>query len=174
MDIADKIVSALTHSLHVEYVRLNSGDPNPDKGITGFVVSPEFEEMTSLGRQERIESALSKMLTPKENRQVLMIAGVTPLEYDSVGSRIRVQQVREVPDGTLQVLLHGTLSDAEYVRGAINNQKGVQTTEPEQVPGAVGTLMSFTARSKESDVLSKSAVIRTLGADRYIEVMCDA
>ena len=172
MDIADKIIKALNHSLKVEYVRLDS-----DGGISGFVVSPDFEDMRSLDRQERIESALHDSptpLTPQENRQVLMIAGITPTEYESVGSRIRVHRVKEIGEGDMEILLHGSMADAEYIRGALNNQKGVQTTEPEQVPGAIGVLMAFTAKRNGSDPLTKSAVIRVLEADRYIEVMSGA
>jgi len=172
VDTADKIVKALTHSLKVDYVRLNS-----DGGITGFVVSPDFEDMTSLGRQERIESALNDSptpLTPQENRQVLMIAGITPVEYDSVGARIRVHRVKEMAGGTIQVMLHGSLADAEYVRGALNSVKGVQTTEPEPVPGLEGIMTSFIASSTVSDPLTKAAAIRILKVDHYIEVVDDA
>ena len=100
-----------------------------------------------------------------------MIAAATPDEYSSVGAKIRVHKVKEVSDGDLKILLHGDRADAEYIRGALNNQKGVETSAPEQVPGAVGVLMSFTAKSTGSDALTRAAALRILAADRYIEIM---
>ena len=103
-----------------------------------------------------------------------MIAGMTPEEYESVGARIRIDKVKEMADGTLQILLQGGRSDAEYVRGALDNQKGVQTTEPKQVPGAVGILMSFRAKGSGANPLTKTRAIQILKRDRYIEVMANA
>ena len=172
MDVRDKVIDALTNSLEVHYMRLEDDD-----GIIGFVVSPQFRDMSTLDRQGLIENALSrssKPLTAQEQRQVLMIAGLTPEEYESVGARIRVHKVKEMAGGAVEVLLHGGLSDAEYVRGALNNQKGVQTTEPRQVPGAVGILMSFRAKGSGANPLTKTRAIQILKRDRYIEVMANA
>ena len=172
MDVRDKVINALTNSLEVHYIRLEDDD-----GITGFVVSPQFRDMSTLDRQGLIENALSrspKPLTAQEQRQVLMIAGLTPEEYESVGARIRVHEVKEMAGGAVEILLHGGLSDAEYVRGALNNQKGVQTTEPRQVPGAVGILMSFRAKGSGANPLTKARAIQILKRDRYIEVMANA
>ena len=63
MDIKDKIVNALCASLHAEDadVRLEIDD-----GISGFVVSRDFEGMSMLDRQTQIDKALnSAPLTPK-------------------------------------------------------------------------------------------------------------
>ncbi len=170
MDVKDKIVDALFQDLQPEYVRLEDDD-----GISGFIVSRQFKHVSALGRQLRIEGALDKAsLTQKERRQVLMIAGLTPEEYDSVGARIRVQQVKQMAGGAVEIFLHGGLSDAEYVRGSLNNQKGIQTTEPKQVPGALGTLVSFRAKGTEAAPLTKQKTIRALKKDRYIEVMPNA
>jgi hypothetical protein len=103
-----------------------------------------------------------------------MIAGLTPAEYDTVGARIRVDEVKELAGGAVEVLLHGGPSDAEYVRGTLNNRRGVHTTEPTQVPGAVGVLMSFRAKGTAATPLTKAKAIRILNSDQYIRVMPDA
>jgi hypothetical protein len=84
--------------------------------------------MSTLDRQALIDRALtqaSEPLSKDEQRHVLMIAGLAPPEYAAVGARIRIHRVKETARGTVEVLLHGGPSDAEYVRGALNNQKGV-------------------------------------------------
>ncbi|HEY7422638.1 MAG TPA: hypothetical protein VH682_00125 [Gemmataceae bacterium] len=169
MGLVKKILNALSQSLTVEQLQLVEED-----GISGFVVSPRFQGMSALARQELIEEALTKgpdALTPKERRRVLMIAALTPVEYVSVGAHIHVHRIREMAGGTLEILLRGGLSDAEYVRGALNNQKGVQTTKPKQAPGAAGTFMSFQAKGTEATPLTKARAIRVLKNDPYIEVM---
>ena len=50
MEIKDKIVNALFQTLKPEYVRLEDDD-----GISGFVVSHQFEGLSALDRQEKIE-----------------------------------------------------------------------------------------------------------------------
>jgi len=170
--IQDRIINALQTPLKAEYIRLDDDD-----GISGFVVSREFEKMSTLDRQQLIDVALRNApnpLTNEEQRQVLMIAGLTPGEYESVGARIRVHRVKELGDGLLEVLVHGGYSDAMYVRRALNNQKGVQTTEPEQSPGAVGILMTFRAKGTQANPLTKEKTIAVLTADQYIRVMQNA
>jgi hypothetical protein len=169
VDIREKITKALTQALGDAYVRLEADD-----GISGFVVSPRFQGMPALDRQELIDDALSNARDPlslDERRRVLMIAGLTPLEFDAVGARVRVHRVKAVKDGTVEVLLHGRLPDAEYVRGVLNNQKGVRTTEPKPVAGAPGVLMSFRATGTPSVPLTKEKIVRVLKSDPYIEVM---
>jgi len=170
MDLKDKIIDVLGQSLEPEYVRLEDDD-----GISGFVVSRAFDEMSTLDRQGKIEEALRKApLTPEERRRILMIAGLTPEEYETVGARIRVHRVKEMAGGGLEILVHGVLSDAEYARGALNNQKGVQTTDPKPVGKAMGVLMSFRAKGDEANPLTKERAVRVLRKDRYIEVMPNA
>jgi hypothetical protein len=172
MDVRQKIREALDKALQAEYVRLEEAD-----GISGFIVSSKFQGMPTLDRQALIEEALTKAkpaLTAEERRQVLMIAGLTPVEYESVGARIRVHRVREVAGGKIEILLHGGLPDAEYVRGALNNEKGVSTTEPEKVTGAPGILMTFRAAGKKANPLTKEKVLRILRQDPYIEVLPNA
>ena len=76
--------------------------------------------------------------------------------------------------GVVEVLIRGTLSDAEYVQGALNHQKGVQTTEPKQAAGAIGVLMSFRAKGTPAIPLTRAKVINILKKDPYIEVMPNA
>lgn len=172
MAIKDKIINALFRALKAEYIRLEDDD-----GISGYVVSRQFEGMSTLDRQRLIDSALdnaSDTLSPDERNRILMIAGLTPLEYQSVGARIRIHKIREIADGAFEILLHGGLSDAEYVRGALNNQKGVETTEPKSSPEAIGTLTSFVAKATQAEPLTKERAIHVLKSDRYIEVMPNA
>lgn len=167
MDIKEKIIKALSRALQPEYVRLENND-----GISGFVVSRIFEGISALERQKMIEEALgSDSLTKREQRQVLMIAGVTPAEYQAVGARIRIHKVKAMAGGVVEILLHGGLSDAEYVRRTLHHQKGVQTTEPKQSAGARGVLMSFRGKGSAAIPLTKERAIQVLKKDRYIEVL---
>jgi acid stress-induced BolA-like protein IbaG/YrbA len=153
-----------------EYVRLEDDD-----GISGFVVSRQFEGMSTLDRQGKIDKALQKAsLTQEERRHVLMIAGLTPEEYEAVGARVRVHQVREKPGGVIEILLHGGQSDAEYIRTALNKVTGVQTTDPKAPSGAIGVLMSFRAKGTKANPLTKEKSIQVLKKDPYIELMPNA
>ncbi len=168
MNIREKVIAALSEAFEPAYVHLEDDD-----GISGFVVSRQFEGLSTLDRQGRIEAALAaatSRLTQDERRQILMIAGLTPAEYDAVGVRIRVERVKESAAGSVEVLVEGASSDAEYVRGALNNQKGVRTTEPRHVAGAQRMLMSFRAKGTEATPLTKEKTIRLLKKDPYIEV----
>jgi acid stress-induced BolA-like protein IbaG/YrbA len=169
MDLKSKVVAALSKSLKPEYVRLEDDD-----GLSGFVVSRAFEGMSSLERQDKIEEVLGRArLARDEARRILMIAGLTPAEYEAVGARIRVHKVRE-SNGGVEVLLHGGMSDAQYVRGALKSQRGVQTTPPKPVAGAIGVLMAFRAKGTKTRPLTKQRTIRVLEKDRNIEVMSNA
>ena len=84
MDVKDKIIKALHLALKDAYILLDSDD-----GISGFVVSPQFEGLSALERQRVIDKTLRKPpapLTPAERRDVRLIAALTPLEYDAVGA----------------------------------------------------------------------------------------
>ena len=170
MEIKDKIVNALFQTLKPEYVRLEDDD-----GISGFVVSHQFEGLSALDRQEKIKGTLQNVpLSQEDRRRVFMIAALTPVEYEAVGARIRVHRVRDVAGGKIEVVVHGGHSDAEYVRGALNNQKGVQTDEPKRVSGALGVLMAFRAKGTPANPLTKEKAIQVLRKDRYIEIMPNA
>lgn len=165
MGTREKIATTLVNKLGAEYVRLEDGD-----GISGFVVSSRFRGMPALDRQELIEDSL----TPEQRRQVLMIAAVTPEEYDSIGPRVRIHQIKPMAKGAIKVLLHGGQSDAKFVRDVLSGQEGVQTTEPKWVPGAIGALMSFSAKGDKANPLTKEKVIEILQRDPYIDVMANA
>ncbi|HEX4131648.1 MAG TPA: hypothetical protein VHZ24_16540 [Pirellulales bacterium] len=168
MALADKVIAALRQPLDAAYIRLDNDD-----GISGIVVSKKFEGMTMLDRQTRIDELLSQessAITPQEQRQVLMIAGLTPAEYEAAGARVRIQKVAQSARGEFEIRVHGGWSDAEYVRGALNNQKGVRTTEPEQVTDASGVLMSFRAEGSPANPLTKHGIVSVLGSDPHIQV----
>lgn len=171
MELTDRIINALNEALHVEYYRLDDDD-----GVSGFVVSPQFENLSSQDRQRLIDKAIqgaADAFSDEERRQIVMIAGITPLEYDSVGAQIRVHGIRELGDGLIEVTLHGMDSDATYVRGTLNNQKGVTTTDPQRSGGAE-FLMTFRAQGTGENPLTKEKTISVLAADQYIEVMLNA
>ncbi len=171
MGVKERIEKALSKAFSDAYVRLEDDD-----GISGFVVSSHFKRLTALDRQGLIDEAISKAdpgLTAAEKRQVLMIAALSPAEFSSVGAKTRVHKIRQMANA-VEVVLQGGYADAEYVRGALNKQNGVQTTEPKQVPGAIGVLMSFRARGTKADPLAKAKVVSVLKDDPYIEVLPDA
>lgn len=169
MDLEEKIVTALG-ALTPDFIRLEDDD-----GISGFVVSDMFAGMSSWDRQSKIDEILAAAaLTREERRRILMISALTPREYRTVGAKIRVHRVKEMAGGAVDVLLHGGPPDAAYVRGALNNQKGVKTTDPKPAPNMVGTFMHFRATGTEATPLTKGRTIRVLKGDRYIEVMPDA
>jgi hypothetical protein len=166
VDIKDRIANALREALKAEFVRLQDED-----GVSGFVVSPRFEGLSSIDRQGRIEEILARSLTQQDRRRVLMIAGLTPVEYQAVGARVRIHKVKQLAGGAVEILLHGGLSDAQYVRQALDHQKGVETAEPKAVNG----LPLVSLRAKGSPLpLTKEKVIRILRDDPYIEVMSHA
>jgi acid stress-induced BolA-like protein IbaG/YrbA len=83
VDLKEKVTQALRRALRPDHVRLED-----DGGISGFVVSAQFERMTSLERQKLIDKALresSVKLTKMELRQILAVAGLTPVEYEALG-----------------------------------------------------------------------------------------
>jgi hypothetical protein len=171
MEIREKVLKALRDTFDVHYARLDDDD-----GITGFIVSPRFRGMSSLDRQELIDRALSQasnLLTPEERRHVVMIAALSPIEYDTAGARIRVDDVKELAGGTVEILLRGAGSDARYVRGVLGSQKGVRTTKPKQLADVNGTFLSFQAKGTRAAPLTKAKAIHILKSDRYIDVMAN-
>src|SRR5207247_8106220 len=113
MDVREKVVAALTQGLEPAFIRLDDDD-----GISGFVVSRQFEGLSGMDRQLRIDEALASghpALTKEEQRHVLMIAGLTQVEYEVVGMRIRVEDVKETRDG-VEILIDGPSYDTQHVR----------------------------------------------------------
>lgn len=169
MDLREKILVALSEHFAIDFANLIGGDR-----ITGFVVSPKFRGVSSLKRQKLLEKAMRKAKDPlsrAEERQVLMIAAITPEEYDAAGVRVRVQKIKQFPKGVVEVLLLGTPSDAEYVRKAFDGQENVQTTVPKRPADDVGRFISFRAKSIGTTPLTKAEALRILKNHRYVDVM---
>ena len=83
MDLKEKVEKALRSSIHSESIRLEDDD-----GISGFVVSSAFRGLSAIDRQTLIDKALrspSAGLTRPELRQILVIAALTPAEYEVRG-----------------------------------------------------------------------------------------
>lgn len=83
MDLKTKVMEALRGALNADQIRLEEDD-----GIFGFVVSAQFARMPALDRQTLIQTALNHSpvkLTRAEKRQILAIAGLTPVEYQGLG-----------------------------------------------------------------------------------------
>ena len=167
MGLKEKTVEILQNAFAPEYARLDD-----EGGITGFVVAPAFRRMTSLDRQYKIDEALAKAsLSRDERRQIVMIAALTPEEYEFVGNPIRIYRVKELTSGALEIVLQGPLSDANYVRKVLTGQNGIKTTVPRPREGIDGILMSFRAKGSDADPLTKEKAKRILKKDKYIEVM---
>lgn len=83
MDLKEKVAEALRRNLRPDHIHLVD-----DEGISGFVVSNQFQRMPSLERQMLIHNALhgsSVKFTKAELRQVLAIAGLTRAEHEALG-----------------------------------------------------------------------------------------
>jgi hypothetical protein len=79
MDLKEKVKKALRSHFQVEQMKLVDKD-----GISGFVVSPDFKDVATLDRHDRIARALrdpSAKLTRREQRRVLIVAPLTPVEF---------------------------------------------------------------------------------------------
>ena len=156
MDLKTKVIQALRYAFPVDYVRLEDDD-----GLSGFVVSPRFKGMDPIDRQELIERAFSRFeptMTPEEKRRVLAIAPLTPAEYKSLETKIRVEHVQETPSGDFDIFVYGTLADGEYVRGTLNNEKGILALEPIYPPGEEGTMVMIRARGKSATCRETSSL----------------
>lgn len=128
-----------------------------------------------MDRQDKIEEALDKAsLSPAERRRVLMVAALTPEEYAAAGARIRIHKIKEMAGGAVEVSLHGGPIDARYVREVLDNQTGIQTSDPKPVAGAIGQLMYLRAKGTQVTPLTKQKAVRILKKDPYIEVMARA
>jgi len=166
VDVREKILKILSKSLQPEYARLDDED-----GITGFVVSQQFQGTSSLDRQFRLEQLWHEAaLTPDERGKVLMIACLTPNEYEAAGVRVRIHRVRETDPGEVEVRLQGSSSDAEYVRNVFVKKRGLQTTVARPVRENTGVVQAFTVTGTEARPLTREKSLRILHEDPYIEV----
>jgi stress-induced morphogen len=83
MELKEKVEGALRNHFQVDYLDLVDNE-----GISGVMVSPDFEGVGRLDRHRRIDRALrdrSGKLTRREQRQVVLIAPFTPTEYGPIG-----------------------------------------------------------------------------------------
>jgi hypothetical protein len=83
MGLEEKVERALRNHFQVEHLDLVD-----DEGITGVMVSPDFEGVGVLDRHRRIDRALrdrSGKLTRREQNRVVLIAPFTPTEYGPIG-----------------------------------------------------------------------------------------
>ncbi len=83
MDLKEKVETALRRHFESDHIELVEDD-----GVYGFVVSPRFQSLSAIDRQILIDRALrdpSSKLSKRESRQILVIAALTPVEYEVRG-----------------------------------------------------------------------------------------
>jgi hypothetical protein len=83
MELKEKVERALRSQFQVDYLDLVDNE-----GITGVMVSPDFEGVGRLDRHRRIDRGLrdrSGKLTRREQDRVVLIAPFTPTEYGPIG-----------------------------------------------------------------------------------------
>ena len=84
MDLIKRVGSILRRRFAPADVKLEDDD-----GLTGYVVSSKFRGMSSLDRQTQIDDALrdsSAKLSAGDLRRILMIAALTPVEFESAST----------------------------------------------------------------------------------------
>lgn len=80
MDLVEKVKRALSAEIDIERFEIED-----DGGIIGYVVSKDFEGLTSIERQTRIHKALRsgrRALTRAEVKRIGAIASLTPVEFE--------------------------------------------------------------------------------------------
>ena len=83
MELRKKVEEALRRHVNSDNIYLEDDD-----GISGWIVSPQFQGLSSLDRQKLIDKILrdpSVKLSRAELRRILAIAPLTPAEFDSLG-----------------------------------------------------------------------------------------
>jgi acid stress-induced BolA-like protein IbaG/YrbA len=82
VDLKEKVTIALKGAIADARLRLEDDD-----GISGFVVSAEFNGMSALDRQALIDKVLrhsTVRFSKQERRNILAIAALTPAEFETV------------------------------------------------------------------------------------------
>ena len=77
----DELAEKVERILRIAFPRLDSLDIRDDDGIIGILVSPMFEGLESINRQNMIWDALDRNLEPDEKRQIQIIVAATPEEH---------------------------------------------------------------------------------------------
>jgi acid stress-induced BolA-like protein IbaG/YrbA len=78
MDFKEKVEKALRSHFQVEHLDLTD-----DNGITGVMISPDFEGVGRQDRHRRIDRALRENLTDCRRRRITLISTLTPVEYEA-------------------------------------------------------------------------------------------
>ncbi len=86
---------------------------------------------------------------------------------------IRVHRVKQLGDGSLEIMIRGSEVDAEYVSGRLIMEKGVTITEPEQKEGMLGFIYLGACGTKATP-FTRERAIQMLQDDQHIEVVADA
>jgi stress-induced morphogen len=76
-ELAEKVDRALRRA----FTDLKSLEINDEDGIIGVLVSPSFEGLEAIDRQDRIWDVLDRALAPEEKRQIQIIVAATPEEH---------------------------------------------------------------------------------------------
>ena len=83
---------------------------------------------------------------------------------------IRVHRVTELADGSLEIMIHGGLAEADYVSGTLRMSKGVEVLEPALGKGAP-EFVYVIARGTAANPLTRDSALRSLRGDVRIEVI---
>jgi hypothetical protein len=83
---------------------------------------------------------------------------------------IRVHRVTELADGSLEIMIHGGLVEAEYVSGTLRMSKGVEVLEPALGKGAP-EFVYVIARGTAANPFTRDSALRSLRGDERIEVI---
>ena len=89
----------------------------------------------------------------------------------AAGSRVRIYKLRELAGHSIEVVLHGTLSDADYARELFDQTEGVQTTLPKQLSGSG---YSFRAKGTPDLPLTRDRALHILEKDQYVVLLPNA
>jgi acid stress-induced BolA-like protein IbaG/YrbA len=77
----DELVEKVKRILESKIPQSKLPDIRNDDGIIGVLVSPVFEGLESMDRQNMIWDALDRNLEPDEKRQIQIIVAATPEEH---------------------------------------------------------------------------------------------
>jgi acid stress-induced BolA-like protein IbaG/YrbA len=171
VDLVTKIASILKPALALERIYLDV----EDDAITGYVVSKRFQGMSSLDRQKLLVKELKSApapLTPEELRQILMIAALTPIEFDSVGAKIKIQRITESDDGDLVIVLKGNHQDGEFIQELLEKDANLVSAEIQDVPDAPFLTKVVAHGTKDAPLTQKRAV--ALLASDFVSLMHDS
>jgi hypothetical protein len=85
---------------------------------------------------------------------------------------IRIHYVKQLEDGSLEVMIRGNHADADYVSRRLKMEKGVMIGEPKQKEGMDGFIYLL-IHSTPSYPFTRERAIQMLNEDQDIEVVGD-